>query len=274
MGRDPSLRGRHGAPQPAPAPEGGLHWVEWGCELAGTAILVAGGLSAVSLDFGPGSFVAASIPSHSWRLLLTGVLFAGTASLVTVSPLGRRSGAHLNPAVTFAFWMRRHVHPSDLGGYVLSQCAGGLAGAAAVLGLWGARDARLGVTAPRPGLGDPAGAGVEALMTGVLVLVLLWMVSAPRRARWTPLVLWLVIAVLVWQGAPWTGTSLNPARSLGPAVVDATYANLWVYLLGPLAGAAAAVVVFDLLPGVETLTAKLYHDPSYPSTMRSLLPVS
>jgi aquaporin Z len=82
-----------------------------------------------------------------------------------------------------------------------------------------------------------------------------------------------VIAVLVWQGAPFTGTSLNPARSLGPAVVVDIYVHLWVYVIGPLSGAFLAVGVFALVPA-ETLTAKLFHDPSYPSTMRSSLPVA
>lgn len=256
--------------------KGGLHWNEWACELSGTALLLIGGFSAVCLDFGKGSAVARAIPSHSVRLLITGLLFAGTGSLVAVSPLGRRSGAHLNPAVTFAFWLRRHVHSHDLAGYVVSQFLGALAGAEIVRLAWGpvASSVHMAVTRPGGGLTPLQAAGVEALMTAVLVLSILLMVSSPRRARWTPLVLWLVIAVLVWQGAPWTGTSLNPARSLAPAVIVSSYADLWVYFVGPLAGAAAAVGLYALVPDVETLTAKLYHDPTYPSTMRSLLPVA
>src|SRR5256885_13482233 len=84
------------APQPA---RGGVHLVEWASELVGTAFLLLGGLSAVALDFGPGSPAAAALPSRSARLLLTGVLFAGTGGLVAVSPLGRRSGGPINPAV-------------------------------------------------------------------------------------------------------------------------------------------------------------------------------
>ncbi len=96
---------------------GGRHGAEWAAEAAGTAILVFGGLSAATLDFGRASPVASAIPSHSLRLLLTGVLFASTGALVTISPLGRRSGAHLNPAVTFGFWLGGHVHRHDLAGY-------------------------------------------------------------------------------------------------------------------------------------------------------------
>jgi len=101
-------------------PQPGLHLVEWSCELLGTALLLLGGLSAVCLDFGPRSPLRGL--GSSVRLLLTGLLFAGTGSLLAISPLGRRSGAHLNPVVTLAFWTQRKVHPHDLAGYVGGCC--------------------------------------------------------------------------------------------------------------------------------------------------------
>lgn len=82
----------------------------------------------------------------------------------------------------------------------------------------------------------------------------------------------VVVAIAVWRGAPYTGTSLNPARSLGPAVVDGDLSQVWIYLAGPLVGSLLATAVWKLVPRV-TLTAKLFHDPRYPSVMRSLLPV-
>ena len=271
---------RSGRPAPdaagPTAPQSGWHWTEWGCEFAGTALLLLGGLSAVCLDFGSGSPVARAVPDHSLRLLITGMLFAGSGSLVAVSPLGRRSGAHLNPCVTLAFWRRGHVHPHDLAGYTAAQFAGAFVGTALVRWWWGAqaRSVHLGVTEPRPGLPVLGAAGIEALMTAVMVLAILIAVSSARSAPFTPLVVWIVVAVLVWQGAPWTGTSLNPARSLAPAVLRGDYRNLWVYFVGPLCGSLAAVGAFGLLPGLETRTAKLFHDRRYPSTLGSSLPVA
>lgn len=255
---------------------GGVHLAEWASEFAGTALLLLGGLSAICLDFGPHSPVTAAIPSHSLRLLVTGLLFAATGSLVAVSPLGRQSGAHLNPAVTLAFWFRRHVHSHDLAGYVLAQLAGAFAGTAAVHLIWGrvATSVNLGVTQPGRGLGPLAAMGVEALMTAVLVFTIFSMVSSARTARWTPLVLWVLIAVLVWQGAPYTGTSLNPARSLAPALLRPFTGSLWIYLVGPLLGAAAAAVCFSMATSRRTLTAKLFHDSAYRSTMRTALPTA
>lgn len=270
-----SSRTKPAAVGPATA-QRGWHWPEWLCEFAGTALLLLGGLSAVCLDFGSNSPVAKVLPGHSARLLLTGLLFAGSSSLVAVSPLGRRSGAHLNPCVTLAFWRRGHVHPHDLAGYAVSQVAGAFAGTALVKWWWGAqaRSVSLGITQPRPGLRAVDAAGIEAFMTALMVFAILAMVSAARTAPFTPLVLWIVVAVLVWQGAPLTGTALNPPRSLAPAVLTMNFHNLWVYFVGPIAGSAAAVEVFNLVPGVETLTAKLFHDHRYPSTLASALPVT
>jgi aquaporin Z len=255
--------------------QGGWHWAEWTCEFVGTALLLLGGLSAICLDFAPGSPVAPLVPGHSARLLVTGVLFAGTGSLVAVSNLGRRSGAHLNPSVTLAFWRRGHMHPHDLAGYIVAQVAGAFAGTAVVRWSWGAkaRAVDLGVTQPGHGIGAAA-VGIEAFMTFLLVGGILLMVSSPRTARWTPLMVWILVAILVWQGAPWTGTSLNPARSLAPALLAPQTDWLWIYLVGPLAGSLVAVAAFDAVPGLETRTAKLFHDPRYPSTMATTLPVA
>ncbi len=236
-------------------------------------MLVLGGLSAVVADFATGSPVPTAIHSHSARLLLTGILFAGFGSLVAVSPLGRRSGAHLNPAVTVAFWLERHVHRHDLAGYIAAQCIGAIAGAALVRLLWGERAASVGdgVTAPGRGLTALEAAGVEALMTAILVFTVFLFVSSAHTARWTPLAVWLVVAVLVWQGAPYTGTSLNPARSLGPALASGHWHDYWVYVLGPLAGAILASASWTLVPRA-TLTAKLFHDSRYPTALGSQLP--
>lgn len=268
----------HDAPQDTTAehlrpPQAGWHWVEWLCELAGTAILVLGGLSAVTFDFMSGSPMATLVPSPSWRLLVTGTLFASTGALVTISPFGRRSGAHLNPAVSLAFFTQGHLHRWDLVGYVTAQCAGGILGAALLRWCWGgaATSVRDGLTAPGRAVTAWQASGIEAAMTGGLVLVIFSFVSSGATARWTPVAVLTVIAVFVWKLAPDTGTSLNPARSLGPALVSGDWHDYWVYVLGPLGGALAAGGLWTLVPR-RTLTAKLFHDPAYTSIFRSVIP--
>jgi aquaporin Z len=246
---------------------GGFHLVEWACELAGTALLLLGGLSAVALDFARGSPVAALLPSASARLLLTGMLFAGSGSLVAISPLGRRSGAHINPAVTLAFWIERRVHRHDLAGYLTAQFLGAIAGVAVWRLLWGGRTASVadGITAPGPGVSAPEAVAIEALMTGLLVLVIFAFLSRPATMRWTPLAVWFTVAMLVWLGAPFTGTSLNPARSLAPALLGLRLSSLWIYFVGPPVGAAvASILAVRLFGGVRPLTARLFHDPRFP----------
>ncbi len=166
------------------------------------------------------------------------------------------------------------MHPHDLLGYVVSQLLGGVLGTAAVLALWGAeaRAVRLGATSPGLGVGWVTATLIEAGMTAVLVLVILLMTSDRRTARFTPLVLWPLVAALVWQSAAYTGTSLNPARSLGPALLAPLLTPLPVYLVGPVLGGLLAVGVFSLIKDRHVLTAKLFHDPRYPCVLGSRLP--
>src|SRR6266498_3467079 len=110
--------------QPAHA---GFHWRIWGAEFAGTGLLILGGLSVVCFVFGRGSPVTSILPSHSARLLVTGLLFSACNSLLAVSPLGRLSGAHLNPAVTLAFRVLGRVSAQDVSGYIVAQVLGAVA---------------------------------------------------------------------------------------------------------------------------------------------------
>jgi aquaporin Z len=178
--------------------------------------------------------------------------------------------------VTIAFWKRGHMHPHDLIGYVVAQCAGAIAGTLAARLCWGVRAAALDLGATRPGRGisTVSAAAIEALLTLILISGILLTVSSPRTARWTPLVAWSLVMLLVWQGGAWTGASLNPARSLAPALLAPLTAGLWAYIAGPLAGSLVAATLFGTVTRLHTRTAKLFHDPRYPSTLATTLPVA
>jgi aquaporin Z len=266
-----------GHPDDAPAPQPkatGWHLTDWGCELVGTAFQLFVGFGVVALLEAPQSPATAALPGWA-RLILIGVAFGVLAAAVALSPLGRRSGAHLNPAVTLGFFLRKHTPWRDLVGYALAQTVGALMAALAFRAVWqewaaGVNGAR---TAPAAALPAWGVAGIEAALTFGLLTVVFTMVSSPRTARWTPAVVTGALAGLIWAGAAHTGASMNPSRTLGPDIAAGGYPALWAYFVGPLAGAALAAALFAVLGDHgRTLTAKLFHDPRYPSVHATSLP--
>jgi aquaporin Z len=248
------------------------HFPEYVAEFLGTAALVFFGLSAVVFDFGTNLPMGQWIPSHSWRLLITGLCFAGSGSLVALSPLGRLSGGHINPSVSLAFWLHGKMRFPDFVGYVVAQMLGGMAGAAMLAGAWKKYSASVenGMTLPGPGWPIWEVFGWEAVLTGMLVLLIFWFVSSERLMRWTPLMNWLVVATMVWQEAPISGTSLNPARSFGPALVTGVWSYQWIYALAPPLGAICGLLIFELCTPEyrRALTGKLFHAPNYRSVFK------
>ena len=218
---------------------------EYAAEFAGTALLLLVGLSAVCVDFATRSPVVSAIPDSNLRRLITGIIFAGTATAIVYSPLGRRSGGHINPAVTLAFLRLGKITRRSAAVYVVVQVAGALTGAALVMVIWRgwATSVSVGATVPKDG-GPAAAMAAEVGVTFLLVTLLLHFVDRPRLMPYTAAAAGVLVAFFVFVEAPVSGTSLNPARTLGPAVVGGTFTDLWIYLLGPPLGALLAVLVY------------------------------
>lgn len=245
-----------------------LHWPEYGSELLGTAFLVFIAVSAVTFNLGLGSPLAIVLPNSSARRLMTGLMLAGSGPLMAISPPGRLSGAHLNPAVSLAFWLQGKMHQHDLVGYMASQLLGAALGTGLAVLIWRQRAASIhnGVTAP--GIGYPIWSVflIEMGLTCLLVLAIFLFVSSQRLMHWTPLMTWILVALMYWLAAPISGSSLNPARSFGPALVSWFWRDQWVYYLASPSGALLAVVLFRQLRVVgihDVLTAKMFHAPRY-----------
>lgn len=224
-----------------------LHPRLYGAEAAGTALLVALGLSIVIAIFGRGSPIAQLLPSAPWRRALAGGCFGTIGALIAISPLGRLSGAHINPAVSLAFWLEGKLAWRDLLGYMLAQMLGAVAGAA-VLPLWGATGRELDFGATVVGSGVPIWVAFVGEVFATLALVLAIFISASheRTRAFTPWTIPPLFAWLVWWEAPLSGASANPARSFGPALISGVWGDFWIYLLAPLLGAALAVGLLHL----------------------------
>src|SRR5918995_1708407 len=119
-----------------PYPPARLHPELYLAEFIGTAVLILVGVSVVILMFGQGSPGLRMIPDEGLRLFLTGGLFGSVGALIAISPIGRISGAHINPAVTLAFWLEGKLAWRDAGLYILAQFAGSAVGAVPLLA-WG-----------------------------------------------------------------------------------------------------------------------------------------
>jgi aquaporin Z len=223
------------APQP-----GSFDGRAWMAEAIGTALLVLAIVLAVALSVAADSPLAEALPGPGARFLAVGVLVAPFVAALALSPVGRASGAHLNPAVTLSFWVLGRLGPRDLAGYIAAQLAGGLAGAAAGRALLPrAAWESIGGTVTHPGVPAVAAFALEAGMTALLVVVILTFSSSARLARLTPAAIVPVLTAIIWLGSPWTGASINPARSEGPAIAFGDLADLWLYLLAPsIAGVA------------------------------------
>lgn len=243
-------------------------WPVFGAEFLGTAILIGVGLSFVIVDFSPASPMHALLPEDGARRALTGLLFGTTGASVALSPLGRRSGGHINPIVSIGFWLMGRLRLRYAACYVIAQLAGGVVGALPLLA-WGGLGRSMQFGATTPGATDGAWLAVagEAATSFALVALLFLFVRTRALREFTPLLLPPLYAFMVWIEAPVSGTSTNPARSLGPAAISGDWRAWWVYWLGPLIGMGLAVLVHRWADTrwarIEVAKLKHFEDDAY-----------
>ncbi len=177
------------------------------------------------------------------------VVAPGLMVTAVVLFMGANSGAHLNPVVTIAFAIRTDFQWRRVPGYVLAQIVGSVA-AVGVLRLTFGNTTGLGVTAPGAGFTAWQALVIEAILTFGLVSVVLGAASGAQNIGALSAVAagaYVVLAGL-WA-SPVSGASMNPARSIGPAIVSGNLAQLWIYVVGPVIGMLAACAVAQVLRG-------------------------
>jgi aquaporin Z len=228
-------------------------------EFFGTALLLMAGLSIVIFMFGTGSPMALLIPAVKVRQAITGFLFGSIGASIALSPIGKVSGAHINPAVTMVFWLFRKIEGRLAITYVLAQLTGAIIGCLPLL-IWGqmGRSIHYGGTFPGEGYSIQTVLLGEVITTFTMVTLLVLFIGFRQIRQFTPYMFPVLYAIMVPLEADISGISTNPARSLGPAVLSGQWTGWWIYWIGPLAGALMASLACSLLAKRITI-AKLYH---------------
>ncbi|GAA3367088.1 hypothetical protein GCM10017744_077760 [Streptomyces antimycoticus] len=188
-----------------------------------------------------------------------GVLSGAILTGLILSPLGKRSGGHLNPAVTVSLWLLGAFPGRSVAPYTVAQLAGSAAGTALARGAWGspvsAPSVGYAAIVPAPGWQPTAVFLAEAGSIAAIMLAVAC-VAQPRHARLVPYLIGAAVALVIALLGPRSGGSINPARQLGPAVLSGRTADLWIYLLAPILGAALGVGMHRTLGRLPLFTRK------------------
>ena len=204
----------------------------------------AEGIAAFALVFaGCGAIIADA--QYEGALGTVGVaLVFGLVIMVMVYATGHLSGAHINPAVTVAFALTRHFPSREAASYIGAQVAGALLAALALLAIWPSEPGDLGATVPSVGAGSAL--VYETVMTAILMFVIMAVATDTRAVgAAAAIAIGASVGLDALFGGPVTGASMNPARSLGPAIASGNIADLWIYVVGPLAGAAVGALAYQ-----------------------------
>jgi len=238
------------------------HWPEYAMEAAGLGSFMMAAVILTVLLYHPASPLAGVAAEPVARRACMGLAMGLTAVALIYSPWGRRSGAHLNPAVTLTFFRLRKIAGWDALFYTVAQTAGGLAGMLLAVtltrGLVVHPSVRYAATVPGAG-----GAGVafvaETLISFGLMAVVLHVSNDARLMRFTGLCAGTLVATWITLEAPLSGMSMNPARSFASAVPGHVWTAFWVYLTAPPLGMLLAAELHARLGRRPVHCAKLDH---------------
>lgn len=202
-------------------------------ELLGTFLFLTIGYSSVA------GFNAAT-PPIAGQLIVP--FSFGLGLLAAIFAFGHISGAHYNPAVTVAMAIDRRLPVVDAAGYIVAQIIGAIA-AAAVVSLTVSQTAvAAGITRPGPGISDISALILETVFTALFIVVIL--TSTKRAPALAPLAIPLTLVSIHFAIATLTGSSVNPARSIGSALIGGDLTGLWIYLVGPIVGGVLGWAVY------------------------------
>lgn len=252
------------SPQMPWLPNWPLYLIE--AALLGTFMFVACATCIAMLH--PSSPIARRLKHPLLRRLCIGTAMGTTAVLLITSPFGQLSGAHMNPAVTLAFAALGKLDPRDAAGYILFQFLGGIGGVAIARLLLGRAVAHSSVrfvtTEPGP-LGPRIAFIAELTISFVLFAVVLLVSNSGQTAAFTPVAAGILVTLFITFEAPFSGMSMNPARTLGSAVMARRLQHLPIYFAAPSLGMLAAAGTHAAVLGRQSVhCAKLDHRGAAP----------
>ncbi len=239
------------------------HWPEYLMEAWGLGtFMVSAGIVVVLLE-SPGSPLHELIRDGDLRRSITGVAMGLTAIGIIYSPWGKQSGAHINPAVTLSFLRLGKIAGRDAFFYMIFQFIGGILGvvlAALVLGREFTQPPVTWVVTVPGSTGIWLAFAAETGISFGLMLTLLFFMNSSSLARYTGLAAGILVALFVTFEAPYSGFSINPARTVASALPSGIWTALWIYFTAPVLGMLAAVETYRLLKfNRERMCAKLVH---------------
>jgi aquaporin NIP len=205
-------------------------------------------LAAFALVFaGCGAVIANARYDAALGTIGIGIVF-GLVIMVMVYATGHLSGAHINPAVTVAFTLTRHFPLRAALAYIPAQLAGAVAAAFVLRGLWPDKPGNLGATVPS--ITSASALVYEIVLTAFLMFVIMAVATDTRSVgAAAAIAIGGTVGLDAIFGGPVTGASMNPARSFGPAVAAWEWKDFWVYVVGPLVGAAVGALAYQLVRG-------------------------
>src|SRR5437667_5711968 len=236
------------------------HWPEYLCEAAELAIfMISAGLFTILLAH-PNSPALTVIPNTFVRRMRTGIAMGSTAIALVFSPLGKRSGAHFNPAVTLTFWRLGKVKNWDAFFYVIAQFIGGIAGVFVVALVARAMLSHPAVkyVATLPGPHGMAIAFIaELIIAFILMTVVLNVSNTPHLARFTGIFAGCLVAIYITLEAPFSGMSMHPACTFSSAFLGHIWSGLWIYFIAPVLAMQLAATLY--LRSKRTVYCAKYH---------------
>lgn len=237
------------------------HWQEYLCEALGLGSFMVSACFFSVLLFHPKS--GAADWNLQFRFVLIGLAMGATAVAIFMSPLGKRSGAHINPAVTLTFWRLGKIKTPDAIFYALFQFIGASLGvllSSLILGdRLAIKNVNFAVTAP-----NSSGSLVSFIAEFVISFGMMTMVLISsnhlKLSRFTPYFAGILVAIYIALEAPVSGMSMNPARSFGSAVVAGQWNSIWIYFVAPPLAMLFAAEIYVRVKGArKVFCAKLYH---------------